>query len=1537
MKALIGGLIGLAVSVSASAELLLEGRVRLESGEPVADAQVKLFDMADLQRGAVVRATTDGTGYFALPFAALTGSALPKSFTLGQNYPNPFNPSTIIPYQLATSSPVRLAVFNLLGQRVVTLVDGERPAGFHTASWDATDAAGRAVGAGIYIYRMTVGMEHQSGRMVLIDGQAGVAAAGAASGLSGASAGDGSAGEESEVYGLSVSGSGLTPYMDPEFRVRSGMAPVELVVSAALQPASKAADPDALVEIPDANLRRALEAYLGKEIDAPITVADMEVLTDLDAKLASIIDLTGLEFATNLTLLFLDGNAIADVSPLANLTNLTLLGLGDNVADVSPLANLTNLTYLSLSNNSITDVSPLAGLTNLKHLFLGNNSITDVSPLANLTNLITLYLEGNAIEDVSPLAGLTNLRFLYLGHNAIADVSPLANLTNLSTLYLWHNAITDVSPLANLTLLTTLYLQGNAITDVSPLANLTNLSTLLLEGNAITDVSPLAGLTNLEWQDFVLEEEGTGEPVTIPDANLRAAIAAALGKESYAPITVADMETLTGLYAQEVDISDLTGLEFAANLTWLELQGNAIVDVSPLSGLTNLTHLFLDNNSITDVSPLSGLTNLIELKLQNNSITDFSPLSGLTNLEKLDFVLEKEVTIPDANLRRLIAAALDKEIDAPISVEEMKALNKLGARNANISDLTGLEFATNLTYLYLAGNAISDVSPLAGLTLRLDWLDLDNNSITDVSPLSGLTNLTHLFLDNNSITDVSPLSGLTNLRGLILSRNRIADVSPLSGLTNLRGLILSRNRIADVSPLSGLTNLTHLSLDNNSITDVSPLSNLTNLIRLILSGNAITDVSPLSGLTSLEELGLQGNAIADMSPLSGLSNLTYLHYDDTLIPDAHLRRAIAAALGKESDAPISVADMETLTKLHAYEKGISDLTGLELATNLIELELVRNAIVDVSPLANLTNLTVLDLRANAIADVSPLSGLTNLTRLYLHHNSITDVSPLAGLTNLTWLSLEANRLTDVSPLSGLTNLTRLFLDNNGITDVSPLAGLTNLTYLILDNNSITNVSLSGLTNLTRLDLQYNSITDVSLSGLTNLTELELHNNAITDMSLTDLPSLRKLRVWNNAIADVSLADLSSLTDVSFRNNRLTDVSLSDLPKLTWLELQDNAITDMSLSGLPRLEWLYLQNNKLTDASSLADLPRLRELMIWNNAIADVWPLAGLTSLEELDIRSNAIVDVSPLVDLPNLTVLALQGNPLNVTSIDNHIAALESRGIEVSFYSSRQSRGDFNIELVFLDNFLDHFTGSQQGEFEQAARRWMSIITEDLPDYEFTQGWSGTCGDESFEIPPGERIDDLRIYVSLLDDDDPAAGRGGPMLLRETYLPVVGCMRFKSGVSSIYLGSHEIVHVLGFDKWVWESFGFLHGLDSDPHFNGPLAVAAFDAAGGWDYAGPGVPVEEDDFFSHWRKSVFGDEIMQAGDGWKLSAITIQALADLGYSVDVTQADPYTLPSAASAKVAATHAEWEHGVGDSQEREPIYVVDQQGYIIRTLGD
>ena len=229
MHALLAVLVGLALSAPVVAEPLVEGQVRLASGQAAA-AQVMVFDLMDLQRGPVAQATTDAAGYFALPLASLGGPALPQGFALGQNYPNPFNPSTIIPYQLPTAAPVRLEVFNVLGQQVATLVDAERPAGFHTAVWDATNAAGQAVAAGVYLYRLTAEGVRHTRRMVLVDGQAGVAAAAAVP----VTATPAPVAAERQ-YGIVVAGAGLATYVNADFRVQAGMAPVELVVEAVEQ------------------------------------------------------------------------------------------------------------------------------------------------------------------------------------------------------------------------------------------------------------------------------------------------------------------------------------------------------------------------------------------------------------------------------------------------------------------------------------------------------------------------------------------------------------------------------------------------------------------------------------------------------------------------------------------------------------------------------------------------------------------------------------------------------------------------------------------------------------------------------------------------------------------------------------------------------------------------------------------------------------------------------------------------------------------------------------------------------------------------------------------------------------------------------------------------------------------------------------------------------------------------------------------------------------------------------------------------------
>jgi hypothetical protein len=82
--------------------------------------------------------------------------APPNTFTLDQNFPNPFNPTTSVRYELPVSGQVQLMVYNLLGQAVVTLIDGPQQAGFHTVTWNGQNQSNQAVASGVYFYRIVV-------------------------------------------------------------------------------------------------------------------------------------------------------------------------------------------------------------------------------------------------------------------------------------------------------------------------------------------------------------------------------------------------------------------------------------------------------------------------------------------------------------------------------------------------------------------------------------------------------------------------------------------------------------------------------------------------------------------------------------------------------------------------------------------------------------------------------------------------------------------------------------------------------------------------------------------------------------------------------------------------------------------------------------------------------------------------------------------------------------------------------------------------------------------------------------------------------------------------------------------------------------------------------------------------------------------------------------------------------------------------------------------------------------------------------------
>lgn len=229
------------------------------------------------------------------------------------------------------------------------------------------------------------------------------------------------------------------------------------------------------------------------------------------------------------------------------------------------------------------------------------------------------------------------------------------------------------------------------------------------------------------------------------------------------------------------------------------------------------------------------------------------------------------VSIPDARLRSVVAAALGKPGAATIYDTEMQTLTLLDAGGpgmlaGGIHDLTGLEYAINLRHLVLHSNTISDLSPLRALS-QLQRLHLqainhfydDPPPPLDYSPLADLSELTWLNLGWNHTPDISSLAGLTNLTWLNVENGDVVDLSPLAGLVELEHLNAGHNRIADISSLAGLTKLREAVLSSNDISDLGPLTANTGLgagSKVDVRSNPLSSVSILDHVRALEARGV---------------------------------------------------------------------------------------------------------------------------------------------------------------------------------------------------------------------------------------------------------------------------------------------------------------------------------------------------------------------------------------------------------------------------------------------------------------------------------------------------------------------------------------------------------------------------------------------------------------------------------------------------------------------------------------------------------
>jgi prepilin-type N-terminal cleavage/methylation domain-containing protein len=290
-----------------------------------------------------------------------------------------------------------------------------------------------------------------------------------------------------------------------------------------------------------------------------------------------------------------------------------------------------------------------------------------------------------------------------------------------------------------------------------------------------------------------------GDPVrTFPDNALEAAVRTAVGVPE-GDIHQSDLDAVSTFDASCLGIADLTGMEYWTNLTSLQISGcgsGPITDLSPLASLTGLTTLILDGNSIEDISSLASLTSLMDLELNENSIVNIPDLSGLTSLTYLDLDTNSIVDCTSlASLTSLTTLYITNNSLSEDSYDILYDLEALGSVCTYDPDPD-----PPLNSSFNDANLIATIQGTVGKTwfrqLDLDLIDIFGPGGVDITDLTGMelwTSLTYVDLNGNSIEDVSPLASLTNLTQLFLSVNSIVDISPLASLTNLTILDITSN------------------------------------------------------------------------------------------------------------------------------------------------------------------------------------------------------------------------------------------------------------------------------------------------------------------------------------------------------------------------------------------------------------------------------------------------------------------------------------------------------------------------------------------------------------------------------------------------------------------------------------------------------------------------------------------------------------------------------------------------------------------------
>ena len=696
---------------------------------------------------------------------------------------------------------------------------------------------------------------------------------------------------------------------------------------------------------------------------------------------------------------------------------------------------------------------------------------------------------------------------------------------------------------------------------------------------------------------------------------------------------------------------------------------------------------------------------------------------------------------PDANFRSYL---LSQYPSGTITTSQLNARDSLYLYNKGISDLKGVEYFTQLTYLMCYSNNLTSVD--VSQNTKLTYLNLGYNKLTSIN-VSSNTALQELYLQHNSFSSSINVSNHSALRTFWVDSN-----------PNLKGLYCWRNNLTNFV-VSGCTSLTELKCYNNAnLTTIGGLADCTALTYLDCEDCSISNLSAVSSLSKLETLLARNNRLSGTFDVHNHFYLNKLRVSgNTLLTELNCYNCDLTSL--------DVSGCTGLTKLKCYyNANLEAITGLANCTALTYLDCEDCAITELPGVENMTNLQTLWCRNNQLTILFAnylsklrylrVSGNTNLTQLQSRHCDLTSLdvtdctaladlncsdnaslTSIAGLTTctaLTYLSVEYCALTslDVTFCPGLQTL---YCYHNNLAELN-VTGLRQLGVLNCKENEplIEITGLADCSNMFYLECSYCSLARLDLRYKDNLVELWCRNNQITTLAANGKSnlmtvvasgnqSLTSLQCYDCALTMLDVNGCTALTDLDCENNHLTELDIRTCSALRRINCNNNQLTELDISNNPWLEALWCSNNQLTslDMSHCSSL--FFSLDCRYNNISGSMDLSRYSELYQVVCNNNQISELilgqhDELIDLwcstNQLTSLDISGCSAleRINTSFNQLTSLDASGLSnlIEMYVQYNQLTSLKVDncrsLVLLVNFGNSIKANQMGQLVNGLR-----------------------------------------------------------------------------------------------------------------------------------------------------------------------------------------------------------------------------------------